>query len=85
MFFSESSILQFFGDDFLRLLLLRYVFCDIVLHLHRSFRGRHQRPCCHPQLPEAEVLQHPALHHIVMELATCIDARDNFTDNNELA
>ncbi|KAK0158096.1 hypothetical protein PV327_011122, partial [Microctonus hyperodae] len=81
----ESSILQFFGDDFLRLLVVRYVFCDVVLHLHRLFRGRHQRPCCHPSLPEADVLQHPALHHIVLDLAACIDARDHFLDSNELA
>uniref|UniRef100_A0A1B6EB07 Protein SCAI n=1 Tax=Clastoptera arizonana TaxID=38151 RepID=A0A1B6EB07_9HEMI len=34
----DPAFLQFFGDDFLRLLLLRYVFCDVVLHLHRSFK-----------------------------------------------
>ena len=30
--------MQFFGDDFLRVLLLRYVFCYIVLYLHRGFK-----------------------------------------------
>lgn len=83
--FSETSVLQFFGDDFLRLLLLRYVFCDVVLHLHRSFRGRQQRPRCHPPLPEAEVLEHPNLHQFVYDLASCLDARDHFPDSNELA
>ncbi|XP_023248332.1 protein SCAI [Copidosoma floridanum] len=81
----ESSVIQFFGDDFLRLLLLRYVFCDVVLHLHRSFRGRQQRPRCHPPLPEADVLEHPSLHHLVLDLASCLDARDHFPDSNELA
>ncbi|KAJ8687938.1 hypothetical protein QAD02_023733 [Eretmocerus hayati] len=81
----ESSVLQFFGDDFLRLLLLRYVFCDVVLHLHRSFRGRQQRPRCYPPLPEGEVLEHPQLHRLVLELASCLDARDHFPDGNELA
>lgn len=38
---ADASYLQFFGDDFLRLLLLRYVFCDVVLHLHRSFKVSH--------------------------------------------
>lgn len=37
-YFSDPVYLQFFGDDFLRLILLRYVFCDVVLHLHRSFK-----------------------------------------------
>lgn len=81
----ESSVLQFFGDDFLRLLLVRYVFCDVVLNLHRLFRGRQQRPRCHPPLPDAEVLEHPNLHHLVLDLAACLDARDHFQDSNELA
>ncbi|XP_066581314.1 protein SCAI [Prorops nasuta] len=81
----ESSVLQFFGDDFLRLLLVRYVFCDVVLHLHRSFRGRQQRPRCHPPLPDTDVLEHPSLHHMVLDLAACLDARDLFPDSNELA
>ncbi|KAJ8866266.1 hypothetical protein PR048_032109 [Dryococelus australis] len=34
----DPAYLQFFGDDFLRLLLLRYIFCDVVLHLHRAFK-----------------------------------------------
>ncbi|XP_026670817.1 protein SCAI isoform X2 [Ceratina calcarata] len=81
----ETSVLQFFGDDFLRLLVVRYVFCDVVLNLHRSFRGRQQRPRCHPPLPDAEVLEHPNLHHLVFELAACLDCRDHFPDSNELA
>lgn len=34
---SDMSYIQFFGDDFLRLLLLRYVFCHVVLRHHRAF------------------------------------------------
>lgn len=34
---SDVSYIQFFGDDFLRLLLLRYVFCHVVLRHHRAF------------------------------------------------
>lgn len=81
----ETSVLHFFGDDFLRLLLVRYVFCDVVLHLHRSFRGRQQRPRCHPPLPDAEVLENRTLRHLVYELAACLDAREHFPDGNELA
>ncbi|XP_076677485.1 protein SCAI isoform X5 [Andrena cerasifolii] len=80
---AETSVLQFFGDDFLRLLLVRYVFCDVVLNLHRSFRGRQQRPRCHPPLPD--VLEHPSLHNLVLDLAACLDCRDHFPDSNELA
>lgn len=34
----DNMYIQFFGDDFLRLLMLRFVFCYIVLILHRGFK-----------------------------------------------
>lgn len=80
----ESSYLQFFGDDFLRLLLLRYVFCDVVLHLHRGFRSRQYRPRCQPPLPEAELLEHPSLQHLVLDLAAHLEVRTHFMDNHEI-
>ncbi|KAF4521725.1 hypothetical protein B566_EDAN012173 [Ephemera danica] len=76
----EPAYLQFFGDDFLRLLLLRYVFCDVVLHLHRSFKGRHFRPRSQPPLPEMELLEHPALRHLVLDLAVHLEVRSHFVD-----
>ena len=30
--------MQFFGDDFLRVLLLRFIFCYVALKLHRGFK-----------------------------------------------
>lgn len=73
----DSAYLQFFGDDFLRTILLRYIFCDVVLRIHMSFRGRHQRPRCEPPLP-ADLLEHPSLSHIVLQLASALDVRDQF-------
>ena len=35
--FSDHGFMQFFGDDFLRVLLLRFIFCYVVLRLHRAF------------------------------------------------
>jgi len=70
---------QFFGDDFLRTLILRFVFCDVVLRLHRGFRGRHMRPRCEPQLPANELLEHPSLSHIIFQLASALDVRGHFT------
>lgn len=79
----DSSYVQFFGDDFLRTLILRFVFCDVTMRLHRSFRGRHQRPRCEPPLPAAELLEHPALAHIVLQLATQLDVRGHFSEATE--
>lgn len=79
----DSSYVQFFGDDFLRTLILRFVFCDVVLRIHRSFRGRHMRPRCEPPLPTAELIEHPSLSHIVLQLATALDVRSHFNDGAE--
>jgi hypothetical protein len=76
----DSSYVQFFGDDFLRTLILRFVFCDVALRLHRSFRGRHMRPRCEPPLPGPELLEHPSLAHIVLQLATQLDVRGHFSE-----
>ncbi|KAK9703935.1 Protein SCAI [Popillia japonica] len=80
----KPSYLQFFGDDFLRLLLLRYVFCDVVLHLHRGFKNRRYRPRCQPPLPDAELLEHPSLQHLVLDLAAHLEVRAHFMDNHEI-
>ncbi|GLG98833.1 Uncharacterized protein GBIM_05412 [Gryllus bimaculatus] len=82
--FQDSAYLQFFGDDFLRLLLLRYVFCDVVLHLHRSFKGRQFRPRCQPPLPDGDLLEHPALQHLVLDLASHLEVRGHFMETNEM-
>lgn len=77
---TDSAYLQFFGDDFLRTLLLRYIFCDVVLRIHVAFRGRHQRPRCEPPLPAVDLLEHPSLSHIILQLATALDVRDQFSE-----
>lgn len=74
------SYMQFFGDDFLRLVLVRFVFCDVVLRLHRGFRGRQQRPRAAPQLPEAELLENSTLSTLVLDLATHLDVATHFRE-----
>lgn len=76
----DPSYIHFFGDDFLRLLLLRYVFCCVVLQLHRAFRGRQYRPRCQPPLPDQDLLEHPSLQHLVLDLATHLDVRHHFAE-----
>lgn len=80
--FTDSAYLQFFGDDFLRTLILRYIFCDVVLRIHMSFRGRHQRPRSEPPLPTVDLLEHPSLSHIILQLASALDVRDQFHEGS---
>ncbi|KAK3788203.1 hypothetical protein RRG08_041209, partial [Elysia crispata] len=80
----DHAYVQFLGDDFLRLLLLRFVFCYIVLILHRGFKGPSYYPASHPALPTDEILEHPALYKIVLDLATTLEVRGLFAEPGEL-
>lgn len=65
---TDMTILCFMNDDFLRVLMLRFIFCEVVLRMHRAFRARTHLTRCSPPLPD-DLLEHPALTHIVMDLA----------------
>ena len=45
--FPDASYINFLGDDFLRLMLCRYIFCDALLRIHRSFRVSSIALQCH--------------------------------------
>ncbi|KAL3871080.1 hypothetical protein ACJMK2_039100 [Sinanodonta woodiana] len=79
----DHSFMQFIGDDFLRLLMLRFVFCYIVLILHRGFKGPSFYPMSHPPLPTEEILEHPTLCKLVLDLATILDCRSLFAEPGE--
>lgn len=34
----DPVFLQFYSDEFLRLIILRFIFCTVVLRMHRLFR-----------------------------------------------
>ena len=38
---TDAAFIQFYSDDFLRLQILRFVLCSVVLRMHRLFRVRH--------------------------------------------
>lgn len=80
----DHSYMQFIGDDFLRLLMLRFVFCYIVLILHRCFKGPSFYPMSHPPLPTEEITEHQSLYKIVLDLATILDCRMLFTEPGEV-
>ncbi|XP_056011252.1 protein SCAI-like isoform X6 [Ostrea edulis] len=79
----DNMYIQFIGDDFLRLLMLRFVFCYIVLILHRGFKGPNFYPTCSPLLPTDEILEHPVLYKVVLDLSTLVDNRTLFAEPGE--
>ncbi|XP_030040307.1 protein SCAI [Manduca sexta] len=70
----DLNYVAFIGDDFMRLLILRYIFCDTTLRLHRAFRPRNTQPRCSPPLPD-ELIDHPALTGIVLDIANHFQVR----------
>ncbi|XP_074603750.1 protein SCAI [Brevipalpus obovatus] len=80
----DPVYLQFYTDDFIRLLMLRFIFCCSVMRMHRLFRqGRNFFPKSHPSLPENEIFDHPALKHAIFEMAITLDIRSMFVESDE--
>ncbi|GAB6024608.1 hypothetical protein CHUAL_009752 [Chamberlinius hualienensis] len=80
----DHAFVHFLGDDFLRLLLLRFVFCYVVLKMHRSFKGPNYYPRSQPSIPESEILEHPTLHKYVLEVANLLGVSSMFFDANSM-
>lgn len=74
----DPSYISLCSDDFLRLLIFRFIFCFIIMRLHRLFRTSNYYPRSYPQLPELELLQHPTLKQIISDLTVTLDIRTLF-------
>ncbi|KAI1289391.1 Protein SCAI [Halotydeus destructor] len=80
----DQVYLQYYGDDFLRLLVLRFVFCSTVIRMHRLFRqGRNFHPRSYPPIPEAEIMDNHMLKRAVLDLAAALDIRSMFAGLEE--
>ncbi|XP_026331881.1 protein SCAI [Hyposmocoma kahamanoa] len=77
----DMTYMSFIGDDFLRALVLRFVFCEVTLRLHRAFRARTHLTRSSPPLPD-DLLDHPSLIQIVMDLASHLQVRSHFQEAN---
>ncbi|KAG9335374.1 hypothetical protein JZ751_005296 [Albula glossodonta] len=77
----DQAYLQFYGDEFLRLLLLRFVFCSAVMRLHKLFRESRSFPESFPPLPRQETVESSVLQRHVLELATMLDVQSLFYSN----
>ena len=47
----DNSIKRFIQDDFLKLFVVRYLFCLSLLKHHKSFKEPHHFPSIYPSLP----------------------------------
>lgn len=74
--------MQFFGDEFLRLLLIRFVFCSAALRLHKLFRESRSFPESYPELPKQDTVESGLLQKHILELATMLDVQSLFWDDS---
>ncbi|KPM02146.1 hypothetical protein QR98_0005530 [Sarcoptes scabiei] len=80
----DLAYIQFYCDDFLRLQMLRFILCSVVLRMHRLFRIRRSYlPKSHPPIPENELMDAPSLRRIILETSVLLDIRSLFTDNDD--
>uniref|UniRef100_A0A2K6D8H2 Suppressor of cancer cell invasion n=1 Tax=Macaca nemestrina TaxID=9545 RepID=A0A2K6D8H2_MACNE len=77
----DQAFLQFFGDEFLRLLLTRFIFCSATMRMHKIFRETRNYPESYPQLPRDETVENPHLQKHILELASILDVRNVFFEN----
>uniref|UniRef100_W5KHS7 Suppressor of cancer cell invasion n=1 Tax=Astyanax mexicanus TaxID=7994 RepID=W5KHS7_ASTMX len=75
-----QAFLQFYGDEFLRLLMIRFVFCSATLRLHKLFREARSVPDSYPQLPKQEMVENSLLQKHILELASMLDVQNLFSD-----
>ncbi|XP_016387429.1 protein SCAI-like isoform X1 [Sinocyclocheilus rhinocerous] len=76
----DQAYLQFYGDEFLRLLMIRFVFCCTTLRLHKLFREAGSFPESYPPLPKQEIVESSLLQKRVLELAAMLDVQNLFSD-----
>ncbi|XP_058632162.1 protein SCAI isoform X3 [Onychostoma macrolepis] len=76
----DQAFLQFYGDEFLRLLMIRFVFCCTTLRLHKLFREARSFPESYPSLPKQEMVESSLLQKHVLELAAMLDVQNLFSD-----
>jgi len=75
----DNTIYQFFADEFLRLFLVRFVFCYAVLRLHRAFKGSGFYPSSQPQLSN-DLLENVQVHKMILELSALLNVRQLFLE-----
>ncbi|XP_077861892.1 protein SCAI-like [Saccoglossus kowalevskii] len=80
----DHTYMQFYGDEFLRLLMLRFVFCYVTLKYHRGFKDDTYYPQSHPEMKGCDILENVNLHKWILELASILDVRALFLEVSEL-
>lgn len=73
----DPVYLQISHDDFIRIFLLRFVFCYYSFRLHKSFKGSNYYPTSQPFLA-SDIIDNLQIQNKIIELATALDSDQLF-------
>ncbi len=75
----DASFRSFMADDFLRVLLLRHIFCYTTLHLHKITRSRGPGglPISYPIL-DSSIIHCPAVIELIRQIALLCGVQEQF-------
>ncbi|XP_063723822.1 protein SCAI-like isoform X2 [Symsagittifera roscoffensis] len=76
-------ILCFMSDQFLRMIILKYLFCSYVLRLHRSFKNWTQWPKSYPDF-SIDLMDNLVLEKIVRDISVELEIQTLFNDSVRL-
>ncbi|KYR01044.1 UPF0682 family protein [Tieghemostelium lacteum] len=79
----HPSYSYFLMDDFLRSLILRFIFCHASFYLHKEFQESIYQVTSSPEIP-VSILNHPILLNSINSLSVCLGVQEQFIDISNL-
>ncbi|KAJ3333869.1 hypothetical protein HDU76_002195 [Blyttiomyces sp. JEL0837] len=78
----DKSIKKFMQDDFLRQMIIRFVLCSVILHMHANFREPKHQPSSYPPVPPG-LLTATEVTSKIQDLATASNCAQLFPREGE--
>ncbi|CAB4010930.1 SCAI-like [Paramuricea clavata] len=79
----DVSYIQMIDDEFLSLMIRRFIFCYYVTRQHKAFKGMEYFPSCSPSLPP-QIMENDDLRKRVLTLASTLDVRGLFYELEDI-
>ncbi|CAK8674971.1 unnamed protein product [Clavelina lepadiformis] len=77
----DESFLHFLGDDFMRLILLRFAFCCCTLRLHKAYKESKFYPKSYPALPDEDFIGNFTITKAIVDIADMLGVKSLFVDS----
>lgn len=65
----DKTYISFCNDHYIRRIIFRFIFLSSVMHFHRKFRSCSYYPRSNPRIPDRDIIQHPVLKKLILDLS----------------